>query len=434
MKVQKTWFAYNPDFDGLKHPPLCQYLLNTLMHRNSFLIYQFYLFLVLIAPVLNGCSNEEPAPQPEYKVEREFLPYFNSFLARANNYGYSWDLSEYGLTIQFGTENQFDTTSYIGYCSGMNTDYGHDVFIDPEYWEDANELDKERLIYHELGHCLLRREHRNKVLPNGEWASMMRGRPLPENSFFTTNYSGKRRDYYIRELFNKSAEPIPNWAKLNYSYNDFNPLQTEQFYYDFNNGNAGLWSEIDKENFFLTNVDGKLHFQNLDTDTTWHHTSKSWPGYLVYNQDFLMEAGIQNLVKDKYSGISLNIDDSLSQWNFVSFRISSEAFFISSYDENYALQNSAHIKPRQSNVLSIRGSGEDLYFFINKKPVYHFKRPDWLSGHKVALVSSPAGSLRCDWIRYKNNLPLSPNGPPEKGKFKDINQAYPSLDPEKLYQ
>jgi hypothetical protein len=54
---------------------------------------------------------------------------------------------------------------------------------------------KEVLLFHELGHCVLDRDHRNDFLPNTEQASVM-NQVLPHPVTYTGN-----TQYYLQELF-----------------------------------------------------------------------------------------------------------------------------------------------------------------------------------------------------------------------------------------
>lgn len=79
----------------------------------------------------------------------------------------------------------------IGLCSGR----GHNnpvVYINEKYWDSASEEDRMVLMYHELGHCVLGREH-NNAAKSGVRLSLMNEYAIPR--YFLNDYR------YNEELF-----------------------------------------------------------------------------------------------------------------------------------------------------------------------------------------------------------------------------------------
>src|ERR1035437_9451238 len=70
---------------------------------------------------------------------------------------------------------------------------------------------KEDLIFHELGHGLLKRDHLNLTLENGDWKSIMCGGDKVGTRSWNINYKGIRRNYYIDELFDENT-PAPDFS------------------------------------------------------------------------------------------------------------------------------------------------------------------------------------------------------------------------------
>ncbi|MEL6124666.1 MAG: hypothetical protein AAFR14_13205, partial [Bacteroidota bacterium] len=56
---------------------------------------------------------------------------------------------------------------------------------------------REYIIFHELGHCVLFRDHVDACFANNTWTSIMRS---GHGSCFD-NYTSRTRPYYIDELF-----------------------------------------------------------------------------------------------------------------------------------------------------------------------------------------------------------------------------------------
>lgn len=81
--------------------------------------------------------------------------------------------------------------------------------INERCWTSRAGEDHEALVFHELGHAVLDRAHRDDRLPDGSRASIMVGTNL------AGLYVGKarnRRAYYVDELFDPQT-PVPEWSR-----------------------------------------------------------------------------------------------------------------------------------------------------------------------------------------------------------------------------
>ncbi len=76
-------------------------------------------------------------------------------------------------------------------------------------WIDRPVEDNEALVFHELGHMVLNRDHRMGLLPNNSRPSIMIGTNLA--GLYVGNASNRRK-YYVDELFNPDT-PVPDWAQ-----------------------------------------------------------------------------------------------------------------------------------------------------------------------------------------------------------------------------
>lgn len=172
-----------------------------------------FLILLLLAN-LTGCqSNSQPEPV-QYSVPTEVEPFVKSFRdeARKRNNPVSTD----NLIIIFGTAVSEDI------CGECQLEGGKTPRItlnsDAFCWQQANQYERECLVFHELGHCLLTRAHKADKFPNGAYVSLMN--PNDVTVYTTCRYPignddcdrRPRRDYYVDELFDASA-PAPAWGK-----------------------------------------------------------------------------------------------------------------------------------------------------------------------------------------------------------------------------
>ena len=146
--------------------------------RNFFLI--FAIFLASCSPrtgLFVQCLDEEMCLEP----------YVDAFMADAARLGV--DLPKRTLVVGFSD----DTREYAGVCSTRTTiqwwaivERQYIVYVNREFWRRATEDQRMVLMYHELGHCWLDRDH---TTPK----SIM-------EPFLIQDFSS-HRDYYIEELF-----------------------------------------------------------------------------------------------------------------------------------------------------------------------------------------------------------------------------------------
>lgn len=136
--------------------------------------------IAIIVSLLSLCTSCGPHEQT---IDAALRPYLNSYLALK------------GGPLTFNVDMVFATQSdgIVGMCI-----YGdfRIIEIDPDYWFNrASEQYKTNIIFHELGHCDLNRDHDKKRLSNGKPKSIM----WP----YLFDLAGEE-DYYYAELFRHS--------------------------------------------------------------------------------------------------------------------------------------------------------------------------------------------------------------------------------------
>lgn len=145
------------------------------------------LFLFALITIVS-CSTEYG-----YEVDPELQPFFESFELAAEARGITVDLEAEGIagTIDFIRDN---TT--VGQC--QSSEEGNKrVLVDKAFWSEYDFYGKEFIIYHELGHCFLNREHDNAVLGGNVCESIMQS----GISGCTNAYDASTRESYLDELF-----------------------------------------------------------------------------------------------------------------------------------------------------------------------------------------------------------------------------------------
>ncbi len=81
----------------------------------------------------------------------------------------------------------------IAYCTPGN----NQIKINNIYWDMMNDVAKEQVLFHELGHCMLQRDHREDTHPDGRKKSIMSARKRwVKNDTYVVH-----RKEYLDELF-----------------------------------------------------------------------------------------------------------------------------------------------------------------------------------------------------------------------------------------
>lgn len=150
-----------------------------------------FLFLFLLV-------NCAPTHTNFLNIGPEFKPYVDMFECEAKRMGRPLKIKT--LTVEFG-DTKYRGEYVIGLC-GQSNMLNPVITIDKEFWDESSETSREILMFHELGHCILDKNHNNNMimLPTVAWpipASIM-GAELLSDNYYVLN-----RDYYLHELFSE---------------------------------------------------------------------------------------------------------------------------------------------------------------------------------------------------------------------------------------
>ncbi len=129
--------------------------------------------------------------------------YVEEFFKEANLRGLNLDREDYNLMVSFEDLPE----GAVGRCLSSSRKR---IALDIDYWQSANACVRKLLIFHELGHCILNREHLNHKNRQGICQSMMHDPEIAQCQQIYT--SDIWRDYYLDELF--GIDPVDNlWAE-----------------------------------------------------------------------------------------------------------------------------------------------------------------------------------------------------------------------------
>ncbi|MEL7399879.1 MAG: hypothetical protein AAGN35_15855 [Bacteroidota bacterium] len=141
----------------------------------------------------NRSDDDPTAVEDEQQITEvtAIAGFINTFIdaGRARNLTVPDDLG--GITFEFRRIGG----STIGYCE-YDPARGNHIALDEQYWSGASNQERAVLLFHELGHCFLNRDHDDAVLSDGTCKSIMHA----DESNCLVAYND-HVDRYLDELF-----------------------------------------------------------------------------------------------------------------------------------------------------------------------------------------------------------------------------------------
>jgi len=147
------------------------------------------LFAVLIL-LLASCAKDEG---PQYFVDGSIRPYFERFMDEAALRNLNIDLDSMMIS---GDIRVINSQNVIGQCGHTESEPSV-VIVDKFYWDAADDLEREFVIFHELGHCALFKGHNDISDAQGNCVSIM----TSGTSSCIINYTPATRKALLDELF-----------------------------------------------------------------------------------------------------------------------------------------------------------------------------------------------------------------------------------------
>ncbi len=88
-------------------------------------------------------------------VDTPLQMYFDRFIDEAAVRGLDVSYATYQVDAHIG---EITEPNVIGQCSWSQS-HQHSITLDKQYWRSANDLQREFVVFHELGHCVLGLQH-----------------------------------------------------------------------------------------------------------------------------------------------------------------------------------------------------------------------------------------------------------------------------------
>ena len=166
----------------------------------------FLTFPVFLIVGLGACTEEEEvirepvveAPIGYPGVDERLWPYFERFEEEGQLRNTPIDLRAARVTGQIEeiAQDADNSGQVLGQCNYRRNSQ-HQVTIDENFWNRASDRGREFVVFHELGHCFLLRDHLETAFANGACTSIMRS----GTGACRDNYTSFTRDTYLEELF-----------------------------------------------------------------------------------------------------------------------------------------------------------------------------------------------------------------------------------------
>jgi len=314
-------------------------------------------FLLLL---LASCREEvEPVVS-----DKAFDGYLQRFIEEGRQRGYPLDLDETDIVFKFATLPTLQT----GICRPQKRP--RHIYINSKYWGLASEWEREAIVFHELGHCVLGRVHHNEKLPNGECASLMDGK---ENGFSCVNnlVCPRWRAYYYDELFDPET-PLPDWYPSPENTRPITGLPTKP-----------------------------LHF----------FPEKS----IAHVSNFRLNIQKNFLLSAVYSSFPSRQEKFGIWWNdlYFSYQVDTSLVKIQQYTSHPQLSYAFYQKELESAPgelrLSLQGDKENLHFWLNDQLLHTISKAyikdstywEWIKGQHLSITYQPEVQCQVEFYTEK---------------------------------
>ncbi len=302
---------------------------------------------------LFSCQSESISPSTK-RTPEEIMPYLIRFKQEAIKRGVNVSWEELEIHLVDGNHE----TKAAGICHLYYT-RSPKIFIDTTSfnWKHS-EWTREILVFHELGHTLLNRSHRNDRLPNGLYASIMRetGDPL-----YGGDVNAFKRSYYLDELFNEDITR-PLWAQNNLQAWDSNRWDREYIFIEnFQEGGKG-WPQRENPGMQMKITDGNYLFAVKNKGA--YFSGKVIP--LDIHQNFEIAASMK--IKNGENPVLL-------QWGgkspgnmlYLGFTTDQYAFAGKRNEGTSTGRKFIPVNPRDYNLLTVQKVSDKYLLYINRQ-------------------------------------------------------------------
>lgn len=154
-----------------------------------------FLFLSVFILSCNVDTHVERQQVQFPGVDEALWPHFEAFQEEGRKRGVSIDLANANISGEISSISEEGVAGTCQYGSHIT----NHVTIDENYWSRASSYGREYVVFHELGHCFLLRDHNDRQDDGGICLSVMHSGLTQCRSLYNIEY----RAYYLDELFSE---------------------------------------------------------------------------------------------------------------------------------------------------------------------------------------------------------------------------------------
>jgi len=148
-------------------------------------------------------------------ISAELSPYVDDFIAEGTKRGVTLSKEKLeAFLIAELTGDRADNVCGVGWSNFNKQNTKRMEILNTEFcWDERTNIQRENLIFHELGHAFLARDHFNTTFPNKTPKSLMCSGSEGACSNFNTFYDNEiLKGYYLDELFDATT-PTPDFTQ-----------------------------------------------------------------------------------------------------------------------------------------------------------------------------------------------------------------------------
>lgn len=167
------------------------------------------IFFSIVAIFLTtGCSPYFLSQGNRYvSIDPTFKPYVDRFFQFSKSFGKAPGTGNLVVTLDYSMSPPRSGQAWVLAVCVRSGDNPPTIRVNSHFWDNSyyTHAEREELIFHELGHCVLNRGHRQETAQTLDYKYYM---PV---SIMNPYHIGRDRysinyEYYIKELFNQSPE------------------------------------------------------------------------------------------------------------------------------------------------------------------------------------------------------------------------------------
>lgn len=117
-----------------------------------------WVFCVLLGLSASACAPKEKAHELFLQVDAPFQNYVHNFEQVSSDEGQALVIDD--LVVSFGSTPSLNET---GVCEWAENETPR-ITINQRIWNTLTDYDRQEVMFHELGHCVLRRVHHNSEM------------------------------------------------------------------------------------------------------------------------------------------------------------------------------------------------------------------------------------------------------------------------------